>query len=142
MPIGYISRIEHFSAAHRLHSAALSAEENQLVYGKCNHPNGHGHNYKVQVTLRGKIDPQTGMVTNLVNLKNCLQLAVMEPLDHRNLDIDVPFFKTNVSTTENVAVFIWQQVEKHMALAGCQGNLHEVCVWETDRNMVIYRGEE
>ncbi|RKP25863.1 6-pyruvoyl tetrahydrobiopterin synthase-like protein [Syncephalis pseudoplumigaleata] len=141
MPIGYIARIEHFSAAHRLHSPQLSDEENRAVYGKCNHPHGHGHNYKVQVTLRGPIDPRTGMVTNLANLKACLHRAIMEQLDHRNLDVDVPFFETCVSTTENVAVYIWQQVEQHMAPTGCQGQLHEVCIWETDRNMVIYRGE-
>ncbi|KAF7731647.1 hypothetical protein EC973_008817 [Apophysomyces ossiformis] len=103
--ISYITRVESFSAAHRLHSPHLSKEENMLLYGKCNHPNFHGHNYKgtedrrdpvamayvrymtpiVEITLRGRINPLTGMVMNLVDLKECIKLAVMDPLDHKNL---------------------------------------------------------
>lgn len=102
-PISYITRTQSFSAAHRLHSPQLSNEENQILYGKCNHPNFHGHNYKgkpenkkyslqkikttfvVEITLKGEINPITGMVMNLVDLKECIKLAVMDPLDHRNL---------------------------------------------------------
>ncbi|KAG0173182.1 hypothetical protein DFQ28_011671 [Apophysomyces sp. BC1034] len=83
--ISYITRVESFSAAHRLHSPRLSKEENLELYGKCNHINFHGHNYKVEITLRGPINPLTGMVMNLVDLKKCIKLAVMDPLDHRNL---------------------------------------------------------
>ncbi|KAJ0060673.1 hypothetical protein NL108_016871, partial [Boleophthalmus pectinirostris] len=75
---------------------ALSDEENKKVYGKCNNPNGHGHNYKVEVTVRGKIDAKTGMVMNLTDLKRCIEDVIMTPLDHKNLDKDVPYFATVV----------------------------------------------
>jgi 6-pyruvoyltetrahydropterin/6-carboxytetrahydropterin synthase len=110
MPIVRITRIETFSAAHRLHSPQLSDEENLKVFGKCNHPNGHGHNYRVEVTIEGpvslkirlpnittlitQVDSRTGMVINLVDLKRFMQQAIMEPLDHRHLDKDVLFFQT------------------------------------------------
>uniref|UniRef100_A0A1A8CGF2 6-pyruvoyl tetrahydrobiopterin synthase n=3 Tax=Nothobranchius TaxID=28779 RepID=A0A1A8CGF2_NOTKA len=90
--IGYLTREQSFSACHRLHSVHLSDEENKQVYGKCNNPNGHGHNYKVEVTVRGKIDPITGMVMNLTELKRCIEEVIMIPLDHKNLDKDVPYF--------------------------------------------------
>uniref|UniRef100_A0A674GQS7 6-pyruvoyl tetrahydrobiopterin synthase n=1 Tax=Taeniopygia guttata TaxID=59729 RepID=A0A674GQS7_TAEGU len=87
-----LSRSVTFSACHRLHSKSLSDEENLKLFGKCNNPNGHGHNYKVVVTVRGEIDPVSGMVMNLTELKEFMQEAIMEPLDHKNLDKDVPYF--------------------------------------------------
>ncbi|XP_030361206.1 6-pyruvoyl tetrahydrobiopterin synthase isoform X2 [Strigops habroptila] len=87
-----VSRAVTFSACHRLHSKSLSNEENLKLFGKCNNPNGHGHNYKVIVTVRGEIDPVSGMVINLTDLKEYMQEAIMEPLDHKNLDKDVPYF--------------------------------------------------
>ncbi|XP_030610819.1 6-pyruvoyl tetrahydrobiopterin synthase [Archocentrus centrarchus] len=135
--IGYISRTESFSACHRLHSIQLSDEENKEVYGKCNNPNGHGHNYKVEVVVRGKIDPKTGMVMNLTDLKKCIEEAIMIPLDHKNLDKDVPYFASVVSTTENVAVYIWDNMVKVLP----PGLLYEIKIHETDKNVVIYRGE-
>eukprot|EP00043_Microstomoeca_roanoka_P018522 m.199541 g.199541 ORF g.199541 m.199541 type:complete len:154 (+) comp16846_c1_seq4:1030-1491(+) len=136
-PVCYITRVESFSACHRLHSPALTDEENQAVFGKCNNPNGHGHNYRVEVTLRGSVDPDTGMVINLVDLKKYMHTAIMETLDHKHLDLDVPYFKDVVSTTENVAVFIWKEMQRLLPT----GLLHEVKVNETDKNIVIYRGE-
>ncbi|CAO3648873.1 unnamed protein product [Mucor fragilis] len=124
-PITYITRSETFSAAHRLHSPQLSNEDNQLLYGKCNHPHFHGHNYKVEITLKGEVDPVTGMVMNLVDLKECIKLAVMDPLDHRNLDLDVEFFKT-----KQVQLKIWHSAR-----------LHKVKIFETEHNMVEYLGE-
>jgi 6-pyruvoyltetrahydropterin/6-carboxytetrahydropterin synthase len=110
-PITMITRTETFSAAHRLNSPHLSTEENKVLYGKCNHPHFHGHNYKgtfftlpkkksltktiVEITLKGEVNPLTGMVMNLVDLKECIKLAVMDPLDHRNLAsnfFSLPFF--------------------------------------------------
>ncbi|XP_020797679.1 6-pyruvoyl tetrahydrobiopterin synthase [Boleophthalmus pectinirostris] len=135
--IGYISRVQSFSACHRLHSPALSDEENKKVYGKCNNPNGHGHNYKVEVTVRGKIDAKTGMVMNLTDLKRCIEDVIMTPLDHKNLDKDVPYFATVVSTTENLAVYIWDHMVKELP----EGLLYEVKIHETDKNIVVYRGE-
>ncbi|XP_078126340.1 6-pyruvoyl tetrahydrobiopterin synthase [Sander vitreus] len=134
---GYITRAQSFSACHRLHSIHLSDEENKRVYGKCNNPNGHGHNYKVEVTVRGKIDSLTGMVMNLTDLKRCIEEVIMIPLDHKNLDEDVPYFANVVSTTENVAVYIWDNMVKVLP----SNLLYEIKIHETDNNVVIYRGE-
>ncbi|KAK6478327.1 6-pyruvoyl tetrahydrobiopterin synthase isoform X1 [Huso huso] len=135
--IGYVTRVQSFSACHRLHSKALSDEENKRIFGKCNNPNGHGHNYNVEITVRGKIDPATGMVLNITDLKEYIEMAIMEPLDHKNLDKDVPYFADVVSTTENVAVFIWDNLLKFLP----PNSLYEVKIHETDKNIVVYRGE-
>ncbi|XP_041939507.1 6-pyruvoyl tetrahydrobiopterin synthase [Alosa sapidissima] len=135
--IGYITRVQSFSACHRLHSKALSDEENKKVFGKCNNPHGHGHNYKVEVTVCGKIDRRTGMVMNLTDLKQYIEEAIMIPLDHKNLDKDVPYFADVVSTTENLAVFIWDSLTKLLP----PNLLYEIKVYETDKNIVVYRGE-
>ncbi|KAL3865340.1 hypothetical protein ACJMK2_006938 [Sinanodonta woodiana] len=136
-PIVYISRTENFSTAHRLHSPGLSDEENKTLYGKCNNPNGHGHNYKVEVVLRGPVDPLTGMVINLVDLKNYMDTAIMSVLDHKNVDKDVPYFSSVVSTAENIAVFIWDRMVEQLP----PGLLYEVKLYETDKNIAFYRGE-
>ncbi|KAL6475234.1 hypothetical protein MHYP_G00162740 [Metynnis hypsauchen] len=135
--VGYITRVESFSACHRLHSKSLSDEENKKIFGKCNNPNGHGHNYKVEVTVRGKIDQDTGMVMNLTDLKQYIEEAIMKPLDHKNLDLDVPYFANVVSTTENLAVYVWDSMVKLLP----PNMLYEIKVHETDKNIVIYRGE-
>ncbi|XP_075889850.1 6-pyruvoyl tetrahydrobiopterin synthase isoform X1 [Nelusetta ayraudi] len=135
--VGYITRVQSFSACHRLHSLHLSDEENRSVYGKCNNPNGHGHNYKVEVTVRGKIDRHTGMVMNLTDLKRCIEDVIMTPLDHKHLDKDVPHFANVVSTTENVAVYIWDNMAKVLP----PNLLYEIKIHETDKNIVIYRGQ-
>ncbi|CAI2168856.1 11476_t:CDS:2 [Funneliformis geosporum] len=136
--IVYLSRIETFSAAHRLHSSSLSDKENKEIFGKCNNPNSHGHNYKVEVTVKGEINPITGMVMNLMDLKECLKIAVMDILDHKNLDLDVEFFKDKPSTSENLVVLIWNNISQK--LKG-DGKLYEVKLYETDKNFVVYRGE-
>ncbi|XP_067914052.1 6-pyruvoyl tetrahydrobiopterin synthase [Heterodontus francisci] len=133
----HVTRVESFSAAHHLHSNCLSAEENKRIFGKCNNPNGHGHNYKVEVTVRGEVNPLTGMVINITELKEHMQKAIIEPLDHKNLDKDVPYFANLVSTTENVAVYIWDNLQKRLP----PNLLYEVKVHETDKNIVVYRGE-
>ncbi|CAG5911494.1 unnamed protein product [Menidia menidia] len=135
--VGYITRVQSFSACHRLHSIHLSDEENKKVFGKCNNPNGHGHNYKVEVTVRGKIDGKTGMVMNLTDLKKHIEKVIMAPLDHKNLDKDVPYFATVASTTENLAVYIWDNMVKELP----KNLLHEIKIHETDNNIVVYRGE-
>ncbi|KAJ8413743.1 hypothetical protein AAFF_G00082500 [Aldrovandia affinis] len=135
--IGFITRVQSFSACHRLHSKSLSDEENRKIFGKCNNPNGHGHNYKVEVTVRGKIDRITGMVMNLTELKQHIEEAIMIPLDHKNLDEDVPYFADVVSTTENVAVYIWDSLAKLLP----PSLLYEIKIYETDKNIVVYRGE-
>uniref|UniRef100_A0A8D0EMU0 6-pyruvoyl tetrahydrobiopterin synthase n=1 Tax=Strix occidentalis caurina TaxID=311401 RepID=A0A8D0EMU0_STROC len=128
-----VSRAVSFSACHRLHSKSLSDEENLKLFGKCNNPNGHGHNY------RGKeLYTFSGMVINLTDLKEYMQEAILEPLDHKNLDKDVPYFAEVVSTTENIAVFIWENLKKLLPM----GTLYKVKVYETDQNTVVYKGEE
>ncbi|XP_075044057.1 6-pyruvoyl tetrahydrobiopterin synthase isoform X2 [Mixophyes fleayi] len=131
-----IARSVSFSACHRLH-CSLSDEDNKKIFGKCNNSNGHGHNYRVIVTVRGEIDPVTGMVMNLTDLKKHMEDAIMLPMDHKNLDCDVHFFKSVVSSVENVAVFIWDGLQARLPA----GLLHEVCVHETDCNSATYRGE-
>ncbi|XP_068161660.1 6-pyruvoyl tetrahydrobiopterin synthase [Antennarius striatus] len=135
--IGYVTRLLNFSAAHRLHSLHLSDEENKKLYGPCNSLNGHGHNYKVEITLRGEIDYISGMVMNLKDLQKCIDDVIMKPMDHKNLDQDVPYFANVVSTTENVAVYIWD----NMVAALPPNLLYEIKVHETDKNIVVYRGE-
>lgn len=138
LPKAYLTRRISFSACHRLHSTKLSPEENQIIYGKCNHLHGHGHNYIVEVTLYGPVDPITGMVENLSILKKYMEAAIMHEMDHKNLDKDVEFFHDRPSTTENVALYIWMKVRRMMAKPEL---LHEVKIHETENNIVIYRGE-
>ncbi|XP_046403398.1 6-pyruvoyl tetrahydrobiopterin synthase [Ischnura elegans] len=137
-PIAYLTRRETFSACHRLHSPQLSDEENKVTYGKCNNFHGHGHNYVVEVTLRGPLDPANGMVMNISDLKVYMENAIMKPMDHKNLDKDVPYFKDVVSTSENVAVFIWNNLKQELPNPGL---LYEVKLYETEKNIVLYRGE-
>ncbi|KAL6083903.1 hypothetical protein STEG23_020802 [Scotinomys teguina] len=125
-----------FSASHGLHSPSLSDEENLKVFRKCNNPNGHGHNYKVVVTVHGEIDPVTGMVMNMTDLKEYMEEVIMKPLDRRNLDLDVPYFADVVSTTGNVAVYILENLQKLLPA----GVLYKVKVYETDNNIVVYKG--
>ncbi|CAG0889150.1 unnamed protein product, partial [Cyprideis torosa] len=136
-PIASLTRVEKISACHRLHSNSLSDEENREIFSKCNNINGHGHNYQVEVTCRGPVDPMTGMVINLSDLKHYMKLAVVDPLDHKNLDKDVPFFKDVVSTTENLTIFVWESLKKVMPNPEL---LSEVKVYETDKNIVVFQG--
>ncbi|KXS19261.1 PTPS-domain-containing protein [Gonapodya prolifera JEL478] len=111
--MAYLTRTEHFSSAHRLYSKQLSEEENVEIFGKCANPNGHGHNYTVEVTVKGDIDPVTGMVLSITHLKGWMK-DVIDELDHKHLDLDVPYFANRVSTTENLAVFIWVSLKKRL----------------------------
>lgn len=127
----------HFAASHRLHSAQLSDEQNCCVYGKCNNPYGHGHNYVVEVRVSGTVDPATGMIVNLVDLDNFVQREVLEPFDHKSLNEDVEVFRTTVPTTENLCKEIYQRL-KHFPLA----KLERVRIEETSNNAFEYAGEE
>jgi len=152
-PVVRLSRRETFSACHRLHNPNLSDEQNREIFGKCNNPNGHGHNYVLEVTVKGKVDDDTGMVINISDLKGIIEEAVMKPLDHKNIDKDVAWFAGGgggssadeqdrphhrVSTTENLAVFIWHNVH---CLLPQDTSLHKVKLWETEKNCVVYKGE-
>lgn len=117
MKQAYLTRRASFAAGHRYHVEAWSAEKNRAVFGKCNFPHGHGHNYVLEVTVGGEIDPETGMVINLVDLDRVLH-EVIEPLDHRFLNHEVAFFQTAVPTTENVALYLTERVQER--LTGCK----------------------
>lgn len=135
-PKAYVTRRMTFAASHRLHNASLTEEENRLVFGKCNNPNGHGHNFVVEVTVAGEIDPRNGMVFNLRGLKEVMVEVIEQGLDHKNLNLDVPAFKDVIPTAENIAVVIWNQLAERLPV----GVLHEVKLIETENNFVSYRG--
>ena len=132
-----LGRRYRFSASHRLHSSKLSEEENRRVYGKCNNPHGHGHNYVVEVSVSGRVDPATGMIANLADLDSFVEREVIEPFDHKSLNEDVAAFRENVPTTENVCKEIYQRL-KHFPKA----KLERVRVEETGNNTFEYAGEE
>jgi 6-pyruvoyltetrahydropterin/6-carboxytetrahydropterin synthase len=116
----------------------LSDEENKLIFGKCNNPNGHGHNYAAEVSVRGPVDSKTGMVMNLTDLKKVMDQCIMDPMDHKNLDKDVEYFQTIPSTAENIAVFIWDSMLRKLNNPDL---LYEVKLYETENNIVVYRGK-
>jgi 6-pyruvoyltetrahydropterin/6-carboxytetrahydropterin synthase len=126
-----------FAASHRLHSEDLSEAENSRVYGKCNNPYGHGHNYVVEVSVSGTVDPATGMIVNLTDLDNFVNGKVIEAFDHKSLNEDVQAFRTVVPTTENLCKEIYQRL-KHFPLA----KLERVRIEETSNNAFEYAGEE
>lgn len=137
MALVYITRKAGFSASHRLHSNALSDAENKAIFGKCNNPNGHGHNYVLEVTVKGEVDPKNGMVMNLVDLKKAMEEAIINEVDHKHLNYDVPVFKEINPTAENMVVVFWKLLEMHLP----KGLLHEVKLFETENNVAVYRGE-
>ncbi|MBN2289818.1 MAG: 6-carboxytetrahydropterin synthase [Candidatus Glassbacteria bacterium] len=133
----YLTRAAAFCASHRYHNPDLSAEDNRKLFGKCNYPHGHGHNYVVEVAVAGEPDPVTGMVINLSELDKVIERAVIEPLDHRHLNLDVPEFERRIPTTENLARFIWDSLAQE--LEGC--SLHRVRLYESPDLYVDYLGE-
>ena len=131
-----VCRTEHFNAAHRLHNPAWDDAENQRVFGKCNNPNYHGHNYNLTVRLTGLIDPETGYVYDLKRLSDLIKQEVLNRYDHRNLNLDTEDFRTLNPTAENIAVVIWQRLRPHLDAALALS----VTLYETDRNFVEYHG--
>jgi 6-pyruvoyltetrahydropterin/6-carboxytetrahydropterin synthase len=133
----YITRREVFSSAHRLHNTNLSDEENKNLFGKCNNPNGHGHNYTLEVMVAGNINPKTGYVVDLKQLKDIIIENVISKVDHKHLNHDVDFLEGINPTTENFAVKIWDQlVDKIPA-----GQLYSIKLYETENNYIEYKGE-
>ena len=133
----FVTRRLHFSAGHRLHRAELSDEENRRIYGKCNNPNGHGHNYWLEVTVAGSKDPVTGMVVDLKELDAVVRERVLDDVDHASLNDDVEWMRGVVPTTENLAEAIWMRLRGHVP---APGSLFEVRLFETEKNFVAYRG--
>ncbi|MBN1448350.1 MAG: 6-carboxytetrahydropterin synthase [Bacteroidetes bacterium] len=133
----YVTRREHFSAAHRLFNPSWADERNDAVFGKCNNPAGHGHNYYVEVTVAGEVDPETGYVVDLKELKHVIHTHVIDKLDHKNLNVDVDFLHDVNPTAENIAIGIWDQLVDRIP----QGRLYQIRLYETEKNIVDYRGE-
>jgi len=136
MPQTLVTRRVHFNAAHRLHNEAFSVEWNRATYGVCNNPNYHGHNYELDVTVEGEIDPDTGFVVDLALLQRVIDTHVIAVLDHKNLNLDVPWFARHVPTAERIAQFCWEALAPHIPA----GRLSHLRLWETPRNYVDYQG--
>ena len=136
----YLTRRYRFSAGHRLHNEAFSAEQNRVVYGKCNNPNGHGHNYLLEVTVAGAIDPATGMVFDLTALDGIVAECVLEKFDHKNLNLDTENFRTQIPTTENLCREIYGLLRRPLEEAGAQRGLQldRVRLEETSLNSFEY----
>jgi 6-pyruvoyltetrahydropterin/6-carboxytetrahydropterin synthase len=131
-----VSRKAQFNAAHRLFNPAWSDEKNDEVFGKCNNPNYHGHNYVLTVSVKGTIDPETGYVIDMKDLKMLILDHVEKPFDHRNLNLDTPEFKNLNPTAENIAVVIWHKLRPHL-----KAELElKVTLHETERNFVEFEG--
>jgi 6-pyruvoyltetrahydropterin/6-carboxytetrahydropterin synthase len=131
-----VYRKSHFNAAHRLYRKDWDDAKNQLVFGKCNNPNYHGHNYELEVGVTGEIDSETGFLIDIEKLKNIIKEEVEDYLDHKNLNVDIPEFKNLNPTMENISVLIWNKIrnrlENHYQLS--------VKLYETPRNFVVYTG--
>ena len=132
-----VYRKEHFCAAHRLNNPSWSEEKNYAVFGKCNNPNYHGHNYEVDVKVTGEPAVDTGFVIDLKYLSDLINETVIEKLDHKNLNLDVDFLHGKIPTAENIAVGIWNQLENKIP----SGKLYSVKIYETENNYVEYRGK-
>lgn len=126
----YVTRRERFNAGHRLYNPAFSEERNREVFGKCSNPGGHGHNYVLEVTLRGEVDPETGYLYDLGELSSLLTKLVLNDVDHRNLNTDVEWLDGTIPTAENLASAIWDRLDPHLP----DGLLHRVRVVETEKN--------
>jgi 6-pyruvoyltetrahydropterin/6-carboxytetrahydropterin synthase len=131
-----VTRRLHFSAAHRVHNPALPDAENQRLYGKCNNPNWHGHNYILDVSVRGPLDERTGYVMDLSRVKEIVQRCVIDKVDHRNLNLEVDFLRDTIPTTENIVVAFWRE----LAPALHPARLTRLVLWETVNNYVEYDG--
>lgn len=138
MPRVRITRRLHFCAAHRLARDDWSEEENRRVFGDCANPNWHGHNYDLEVTVAGPVDPETGYVMDLGALKELVNRRVVDQLDHSNLNLDVPWLAGIIPSTENLAVAIWERIVAHVP---GPAELDRVVLWETPRQWAEYRGE-
>lgn len=135
----YITRRERFNAAHRLFKDDFDEDRNLEVFGKCSNPNWHGHNYELFVTVKGEINPATGFLVNLTELKKVMRKKVIDKLDHKNLNLDVDFLKGKFTSTETLCVSIWEQLNEDVKKMGAE--LHKVKIQETENNFVEYFGK-
>ncbi|MCE9601870.1 MAG: 6-carboxytetrahydropterin synthase [Gemmatimonadetes bacterium] len=136
MPIVSITRIVKFNAAHRVYNPSFSDEENKRLFGKCNNPNWHGHNYALEITVEGEVDPGTGFVVNLADVKRIAEREIVDAVDHKNLNLDVPFMSGTIPSTENLVLACWRVLAPQLAPA----RLAKLKLWETDNQYVEYDG--
>ena len=137
MAIVTITRRLQFNAAHRVHNPALSDAENKALFGKCNNPNWHGHNYTLDVSVSGPVDAKTGYVVDLGHIKRVVEREVIDKVDHRNFNLEVDFMQGVIPTTENIVVAMWRVIEPAMRPA----RLTKLVLWETPNNYVEYDGQ-
>jgi 6-pyruvoyltetrahydropterin/6-carboxytetrahydropterin synthase len=135
----FVTRIEHFNAAHKLWNPNWSAEKNKEVFGKCANENWHGHNYELHVTVKGQPHPDTGFVMNAKELGEIMKDKIVELVDHRNLNLDVPFMQGVFASAENFAIAIWRELQPHIEVHDVK--LHRVKLIETQRIYVEYFGD-
>ena len=136
MPTVTVTRRVRFNAAHRVHNPALSEAENTELFGKCNNPNWHGHNYTLDISVEGETDPKTGYVFDLARLKAVAQKEILSVVDHKNLNLDVPFMRGVIPTTENIVMEFWKILAPRVAPA----KLKRLVLWETENHYVEYEG--
>jgi len=137
----YVSRKEHFNAAHKLYNPAWSKEKNAEVFGPCANENWHGHNFDLIVTIKGYPDPESGFVVDLKKLSTLIKAEVIEKLDHKNLNVDVDFMLGKLASCENLIVEIWKILDNQLPTITTNGKLHSLRLFETPRNYVEYFGE-
>ena len=135
----YLTRLEHFNAAHRLYNPLWDKEKNESVYGKCANENWHGHNYELFVTVKGDPDPETGFLFDVKQLSGLIRKYISDKLDHKNLNLDVDFMHGKLCSTENLAIAVWEQLAPHVP-----GNvkLHSIKLYETPRIYIEYFGPD
>ena len=137
----YVSRKEHFNAAHKLYNPEWSREKNVEIFGPCANENWHGHNFDLIVTIKGIPDPGSGFVVDLKKLSTLIKAEVIEKLDHKNLNVDVDFMQGKLASCENLIVEIWKILDRHLPAITSNGKLHSLRLYETPRNYVEYFGE-
>ncbi|MBQ0117273.1 MAG: 6-carboxytetrahydropterin synthase [Flavobacterium sp.] len=133
-----VSRKAHFNAAHRLYRKEWSMEKNNQVFGKCNNPNFHGHNYELIVSITGQVDPETGYVIDMKILADLIKVHIEDAFDHKNLNLDVPEFKDLIPTAEHIAVVIYEKLRTHLPEAMAL----QITLYETPKNFVTYAGDK
>lgn len=134
----YLTRRERFSAAHRMFRTDWTDEKNREIFGKCSNPNWHGHNYTLWVTVKGELSKDHGFVMNMDILKKTIQEKIISKIDHKNLNIDVDFMKGKITTTENLAIAIWNELRLPVEKEGAM--LHCIRIEETENNFIEYYG--
>jgi 6-pyruvoyltetrahydropterin/6-carboxytetrahydropterin synthase len=135
----FLTRRERFNAAHRVYNPHWTDEKNEKFYGKCSNPNWHGHNYILFVTVKGEVNKEAGYLVNLKTLSKVINKYIIDKVDHKNLNLEVDFLKDKISSSENLAIAIWNELEPHIKELGIE--IHCIKIEETENNFVEYYGE-